>query len=118
MKTKYVADDGTSFDTKKECLEYEERLTNKYVVLYTDKETYLTVRETFKDEPSAKRFISDLLHDCYKDKIISKFKLVRRERTREKTVEFDSNELARFVPAHYNIDGDKLDEIFRFNFWT
>ena len=35
---KYVADDGTPFDTEKDCIEYEEKLTNKYVVCYKDKE--------------------------------------------------------------------------------
>ena len=105
---KYVADDGTSFDTKKECLDYEKSM-NSYIVLYDDKESYLTVRQTFDDEPLAKRFIANLLHDCYEDDITGKFKLIHCG----KTVEFNSDELSKFVPAHYNIDGNKLNEVFQ-----
>lgn len=110
MKTKlmYVADDGTSFDTEKECIDYEKSM-NKYVVLYDDKESYLTVRETFNDEPSAKRFISNRLHEFYEDNITGKFKLIHCG----KTVEFNSDELSKFVPAHYNIDGNKLNKVFQ-----
>ena len=109
MKTKlmYVADDGTSFDTEKECIDYE-KSTNKYVVLYKDKETDLIKRE-FADESSAKRFIANSLHDCYEDSIVGNFKLIHCG----KTVEFNSNELAHLVPAHYNIDGDKLNKVFQ-----
>jgi hypothetical protein len=108
-KTMYVADDGTPFNTEKECILYEKSM-NKYVVLCDDKESYLlTVRETFNDEPSAKRFISNRLHDCYERGITGNFKLVHLN----STVEFKSTELAHFVPAHYNIDGDKLNEVFQ-----
>ena len=105
---KYVADDGTSFDTKKDCIDYEEKLTNKYVVYYKDRETTLIKRE-FADESSAKRFIANSLHDCYEDSIVGNFKLIHCG----KTVEFNSTELAKFVPAHYNIEGKKLNEVFK-----
>lgn len=110
MKTKimYVADDGTSFNSMQECIAYE-KSTNKYVVIYDDKESYLTVRETFNDEPSAKRFISNRLHEFYENNIVGNFKLIHCG----KTVEFNSNELAHLVPAHYNIDGDKLNKVFQ-----
>jgi len=104
---KYVADDGTSFDTKKDCIDYEKSI-NKYIVYYKDKETTLIKRE-FDDEPLAKRFVANCLHDCYEDKIVGNFKLVHCG----KTVEFNSNELAHLVPAHYSIDGNKLNEIFQ-----
>jgi len=104
---KYVADDGTPFNTKKECIDYEKSI-NKYIVYYKDKETTL-IKKEFDDEPLAKRFVADCLHDCYEDKIVGNFKLVHCG----KTVEFDSTELAKFVPAHYSIEGEKLNEVFK-----
>ena len=107
-KTMYVADDGTPFNSMQECIAYEESM-NRYVVLCDDKESYLTVRETFNDEPSAKRFISNRLHEFYENNIVGNFKLIHLN----STVEFKSNELSHFVPAHYNIDGKKLNEVFQ-----
>jgi len=104
---KYVADDGTSFDTKKDCIDYEKSI-NKYIVYYKDKETTL-IKKEFDDEPLAKRFVSDCLHDCYEDNIVGNFKLVHCG----KTVEFNSTELTKFVPAHYSIEGEKLNEVFK-----
>jgi len=106
-KTMYVADDGTPFNSMKECIAYEKSM-NKYVVIYKDEEIH-QVRREFDNEPSAKRFISNSLHDCYEDNILGNFKLVHCG----KTVEFNSDELSKFVPAHYNIDGNKLNEIFQ-----
>jgi hypothetical protein len=110
MKTKltYIANDGTPFDTEKECIEYEEKLTNKYIVCYKDKEINL-FSQRFDDESSAKRFVANCLHDCYEDNIVGDFKLIHCG----KTVEFNSTELAKFVPAHYNIEGEKLNEVFK-----
>lgn len=110
MKTKtiYVADDGTTFDTEKDCIEYEEKLTNKYVVYYKDRETNL-IKRAFYNEPLVKRYIANCLHDCYEDNLVGNFKLVHRG----KTVEFDSTELSEFVPAHFKINGTKLNEVFK-----
>lgn len=108
IKTMYVAFDGTSFDTEKECIDYEKEMTNKYVVFYSDK-NLSSIRNTFDDVFSAKRHIADFLHDCYNDRVVGNFKLVHHG----KTVEFNSNELAQFVPAHYKIDGEKLNEVFQ-----
>jgi hypothetical protein len=105
---RYVANDGTPFNTKKECIDYEKSI-NKYIVYYKDKETTL-IKKEFDDEPLAKRFVADCLHDCYEDKIVGNFKLIHCG----KTVEFNSTELAKFVPAHYNIKGEKLNEVFKF----
>lgn len=103
---KYVADDGTIFNTEKECITYEENLAKKYVVHYNGKDT------TFDDKPSAKRFIANRLHDCYNDGIVRSFKIERCGKARGMIVEFDSDEIAEFVPAHYKINGEKFDEIF------
>jgi hypothetical protein len=110
MKTKtiYVANDGTTFDTEKDCIEYEEKLTNKYVVYYKDRETNLIKRE-FYNEPLVKRSIANCLRDCYEDNLVGDFKIVHRG----KTVVFNSEELKEFVPAHYKINGEKLNEIFQ-----
>jgi len=104
---KYVADDGTPFDTEKECAEYEEKLAKKYVVRHNGKETI------FSDETSAKRFIADRLHDCYNDGIVRSFEFERSGKTRGFIVEFDSDEVAEFVPAHYKISSEKFDKIFQ-----
>jgi len=106
IKLMYVANDGTPFNTEKECIDYEKSM-NRYVIYYEDKETNL-FSQRLDDESSAKRFISDCLHDCYNDNIVSNFKLVHCG----KTVEFDSTELSEFVPAHFKINGTKLNEIF------
>ena len=110
MKTKtiYVADDGTTFDTEKDCIEYEEKLTNKYVFYYKNRETNLIKRE-FYNEPLVKRYIANCLHDCYEDNLVGDFKIVHRG----KTVVFNSEELKEFVPAHYKINGEKLNEVFQ-----
>jgi hypothetical protein len=109
MKTKlmYVADDGTSFDTEKECIDYEKTI-NKYVVYYKNNKQKNLIKR-FDDECLAKRFVADCLHDCYKDNIVGNFKLIHHG----KTVEFDSVELAKFIPAHYSIEGEKLNEVFK-----
>jgi len=110
MKTKtiYVANDGTTFDTEKDCIEYEEKLTNKYVVYYKDRETNLIKRE-FYNEPLVKRSIANCLRDCYEDNLVGDFKIIHRG----KTVVFNSEELKEFVPAHYKINGNKLNEVFQ-----
>jgi hypothetical protein len=110
MKTKltYIANDGTPFDTEKECIEYEEKLTNKYIVCYKDKETTL-IKMEFYSEPLAKRYIANCLHDCYEDNIVGDFKIVHCG----KTVEFNSTELGEVVPTHLKINGEKLNEVFK-----
>jgi len=110
MKTKtiYVANNGTTFDTEKDCIEYEEKLTNKYVVYYKDRETNLIKRE-FYNEPLVKRSIANCLRDCYEDNLVGDFKIIHRG----KTVVFNSEELKEFVPAHYKINDEKLNEVFQ-----
>ena len=49
------------------------------------------------------------MHDCYEDKIVGDFKLIHCG----KIVEFNSDKLSNFVPAHYNIDGNKINEVFQ-----
>ena len=54
-------------------------------------------------------WITRFINHCYEDSIVGNFKLIHCG----KTVEFNSNELAHLVPAHYNIDGEKLNKIFQ-----
>lgn len=108
MKTIYVAFDGTSFYTEKECIEYEKQ--KKYIVSFLNErgaKKPLSERE-FDSEIEAKRFIADALHNCFKSGLKS---LIRLSHSRS-VVEFESTELSEVVPVHLRINGKKLDEAF------
>ena len=106
-KTMYVADDGTSFDTEKDCIDYEKSM-NKYIVTFLNEKKVGTKRE-FASEAEAKRFIADILHICFNGGFTRTVKLSHLGTV----VEFKSTELSEFVPAHLKINGTKLNDIFQ-----
>lgn len=112
-KTMYVADDGTPFNSMQECVAYEKSV-NKYKVFYEVKTarnivSSNTVSKEFENEPLAKRFIANLLHDSFEAGTSVSIKLVHCGAV----VQFYSDELKEAVPARYKINGEKLNEVFR-----
>ena len=107
-KTMYVADDGTPFNSMQECIAYEKSM-NKYIVSFLKVTGEVLKQQDFDSEAKAKRFIADSLHRCFRDNFISFIRLTHLGTV----VEFTSAELSKFVPAHYNIDGEKLNDIFQ-----